>query len=283
MSVYSAYMAHGDARTRVLEGLAGLLGPIIRVLLRAGVTWRDFSEFGKAKFVEIATQDFGIRGRPTNAARVAMLTGLDRREVARLRRPAASLEGPAAGFMSKPTQVLEAWFHDPLFCDSNGKPRELALDGAAQPSFTDLVRRYAPALPVVAMIKELKGANAIEETQDGRLRVLKRTYIPAEFSDNQVRLWSSDLEALGTVIEHNLTPHRREPARFHRRAINLRVDPGSVAAFNEFLATEGQAFLERVDDWLSAHETRDGNGVRLGVSVFHIQDRAKATQKRRGP
>jgi hypothetical protein len=41
---------------------------------------------------------------------------------------------------------------------------------------------------------------------------------------------------------------------------------------------EGQAFLERCDEWLSAHEAQQVDGapvatLRLGVGVFAIQER----------
>ena len=36
-------------------------------------------------YVDVARADYGIDGRPTNNSRVAMLTGLSRREVARVR------------------------------------------------------------------------------------------------------------------------------------------------------------------------------------------------------
>ena len=46
-------------------------------------------------------------------------------------------------------------------------------------------------------------------------------------------------------------------------------------AFRQLLEIEGQAFLERVDDWLAAHEVRDAPGadsVRLSVGLYHIED-----------
>lgn len=274
-------MVNEGARARTLLALGSLLGPVIRVLLRTGVTWRDFSELGKKMFVKIASEEFGIRGRPTNIARTAMLTGLDRRDVSKLRRMQDRAGSPSVGFVSRPTLVLGGWHNDPHFRDASGAPRELDMDGGRH-SFAELVRRYAPGLPAVAMIKELRGAGAIEESSDGKLRVLKRTYIPASFSENQIRLWASDLEALGTTIEHNLWRDDRSRPRFQRRAINVNVDARRLAEFHEFVQSEGQSFLERVDDWLSAHEAPEGHGVRLGVGVFHIEDRAERTQTRRG-
>jgi hypothetical protein len=138
------------------------------------------------------------------------------------------------------------------------------------------MRRYAPALPVVAMIKELKNAKAIEELGNGRLRALKRTYVPSQLSAERLKLWSSVLSDVAATIEHNFNRGASVPARFERRALNLCVDRRSLPEFRELLEREGQAFLERVDDWLASHEAAGDareEGIRLGVGIYHIEDR----------
>ena len=116
-----------ESKQQTLEFLGTVLEPVIRLVLRTGVSWREFSDLSKTKFVEVATADFGIRGRPTNASRVAILTGLDRREVAKLRKTPA--QAPAKGYQSKASQVLSAWHHDPEFLDANRQPAELVVEG----------------------------------------------------------------------------------------------------------------------------------------------------------
>ena len=69
----------------VKQSCRHFLRPIVRFLLRQGILWQDFAELAKETFVEIARAEYGIDGRPTNNSRVAMLTGLSRREVARVR------------------------------------------------------------------------------------------------------------------------------------------------------------------------------------------------------
>src|SRR6516164_5969599 len=267
-------MASRALRTRILDALERLLEPIVLLLLKSGITWREFSDLAKVKFVQVATKEFGIRGRPTNASRVAILTGIDRRDVRKLR--AVSSEPPvsAPGFMSKPTQVLDGWFHDPDFRAASGEPHDLQVS-EGDDSFAALVRRYVPGIPLVAMIKELRGVGAIEELPDGRLRALKRNYIPRELTDNQIRLWGSILQDVGTTLEHNLMRKESEPPRFERRALSLSVDPRARREFEAFLAVEGQAFLERVDEWLAAHQIENTGsapieGIRMGVGVYEI-------------
>ena len=62
-----------------------VLKPIARILLRYGIGFREFAEVAKSAFVDVATAEYGIRGRPTNISRVAVMTGLTRKEVRRLR------------------------------------------------------------------------------------------------------------------------------------------------------------------------------------------------------
>lgn len=262
------------ASTRRILGFLGVaLEPVIRLMLRCGVTWKEFSELSKTKFVDVATAEFGIRGRPTNVSRVAILTGLDRRDVAKLRKTAS--ETPIKGYQSKASQILSAWHHEADFLDANGHPAVLAVEGEGA-TFTELMRRYAPALPVVAMIKELKSAKAIEEQGDGRLRALQRTYFPAGVSTERLRLWSSVLSDVATTIEHNFSRAATDPARFERRALNLRIDRKALPEFRELLEAEGQALLERLDDWLAAHQVAgddEEDGIRLGVGIYHIENR----------
>src|SRR6516165_3954494 len=277
-------MASKELRTRILDALERLLEPIVLLLLKSGITWREFADLAKVKFVQVATEEFGIRDRPTNASRVAILTGIDRRDVCKIRRATTEQPTFAAGFMSKPTQVLDGWFHDPDFRTASGEPRDLQVS-EGDDSFAALVRRCVPGIPHVAMIKELRAVGAIEELPDGRLRVLKRNYIPRELTDNQIRLWGSVLQDVGTTLEHNLMRKESEPPRFERRALSLSVDPRARREFEAFLAVEGQAFLERVDEWLALHQIESAGpvpteGIRVGVGVYEILAEQASAQSR---
>jgi hypothetical protein len=276
-------MASRAVRTRILDALGRLLEPIVLLLLKSGITWKEFADLAKVKFVHVATKEFGIRGRPTNASRVAILTGIDRRDVRKIRLAPAEQPAFDPGFMSKPTQVLDGWFHDADFRAASGQPRELQVSEGAD-SFAALVRRYVPGIPHVAMIKELRAVGAIKELPDGRLRALKRNYIPRELADNQIRLWGSVLQDVGTTLEHNLMRKQSEPPRFERRALSLSVDPRAQRDFEAFLASEGQAFLERVDDWLASHQVGAGSapmpGIRVGVGLYQILDEPRPSKAR---
>lgn len=269
----SIYMGSEQVKSFLLQACSLLLEPLIRLLLKSGVTWKEFSDLAKAKYVEVASEEFGKGGRPTNVSRVAILTGLDRRDVRRLRAQSqdALLEGRS--YTSKATQVLSGWFHDADFQDERGLPRPLPQDAEAG-SFAELVRRYAPALPPVAIAKELKAALAIEELPDGRLRALKRQYVPAQLDESKIRLFGSIASDFCATLEHNLTCAEPVPPRFERRAISARVNPRALNEFRAMVQRAGQEFLVRMDDWLTANEVAlDAPAIRLGVGVYQIEDR----------
>jgi len=277
-------MVNEETRDRLNRALGFLLEPVILLLLKNGITWNEFAEIAKTKFVEVATRRFGIRGRPTNISRVAILTGQDRREVSRIRRAMERPTQPRP--LCKPSQVLEGWYRDPEFLHADGKPRDLALDGEHD-SFAQLARRYAPSIPYVAMIKQLRAVGAVEDLDDGKVRVLKRAYVPRALSEDHIALWGSVLHDIGTTWEYNLMRDAAtQRSRFERRAVNLRVDVKALPGFQAFLEAEGQAFLERVDDWLSAHQvpaeaTAETASMRLGVGVYHIGDDKISTRRGR--
>src|SRR6516164_9982990 len=78
-------MERSAARTRLLRACYSFLLPVARLLLRSGVSFTEFAEIARAAFVEIASNDYGIRGRQTNVSRVSAMTGIARKEVRRLR------------------------------------------------------------------------------------------------------------------------------------------------------------------------------------------------------
>ena len=83
-SIYLAVMGT-NIQSKILSSLYLALKPIVRMLLRAGIGYREFAEIAKAAFVDEATSGYGLRGRPTNISRVAVMTGISRKEIKQLK------------------------------------------------------------------------------------------------------------------------------------------------------------------------------------------------------
>jgi hypothetical protein len=256
------------------------LRPVARWLLKSGITWKEFADLSRSVFVEVAATEFGLRGRPTNVSRIALLTGLTRREVRKYRESgdATPPQDPRAeDDLNHASRVLAGWHLDAEFIDELGRPRTLPASGAGV-TFTQLVRRYAGDIPVTALTKELLRSGSIERAGDGGYRAVRRYYMPRAMDGQAVERSGAVVADLVTTIEHNLVREAGEPPRFEGRAQNRHIDPRQLPAFRAFMEREGQAFLERCDEWLSAHEAKPAAGaevatLRLGAGVYMIQEK----------
>lgn len=266
-----------DGKGSATAALRLLFRPIARIMLRSGVNWQELADICKATYVEVATEDFGIRGRPTNISRVAILTGLTRREVRRLRNLLEEQNPEVFNRMNYATRVLSGWHQDEQFLDADGKPAVLTATGAGQ-TFETLCDRYSGDVAASTMLKELKHVGAVAEDSNGRLIVKRRDYSPRLMDPERMLSSGSVLEDMGYTIAYNLHRAESDPGRFERRAINTRMPASAVPAFREFLEKEGQSFLEQVDDWLTEHEIKDGDnesGIRLGLGAYWIEGRKR--------
>ena len=264
-----------DLKQAAFASLRLCMRPIARLLLRCGVTWKELAEICKIVYVEAATADYGKHGRPANSSRVAILTGLSRREVKRIKDVIAQPQ--RRGFQSierinHASRLLTGWYTDPDFLDPRGNPRLLSEEGDL--GFEALLKRYAPGIPPTAMLKELKSVGAVRQTAAGKLRAMTRYFMPGELDRDAMVRSGSVLHDIASTIAYNRLRAPDEPSRFERRATNYKVRRGLKRAFHEYLERQGMEFLEGADRWLSEHEAKhkDDKTDRLGVGVYLITD-----------
>ncbi len=275
--------ASGMDRSAVVQTCRVLLRPIASLLLKCGMTWREFADVSKSVFVAVASQDYGLNGRPTNVSRVSILTGVSRKEIARVRAVLEQEGTPLPNKTTDATRLLSGWHQDPDFIMPSGAPRVLPADGGA--SFATLWQRYGGDVPVTSMRKELERAGAITTLPDGTLRVERRYFMPRSFDPQWILNAGSMLADLGTGITHNLDVAAKPVSagteapgrRFIGRATSDSIDVEARPEFEAFVEQRGQEFLEAVDQWLTEHEARPVTGgarkrTRLGLGMFVIAD-----------
>lgn len=251
-----------------------VMKPIARVLLRCGVSWKELAELIKLVYVDVATEDYGKHGRPANASRVAILTGLSRREVKRARDALEQSDDLAKLTFRRidhATRVLSGWHQDRDFLTRSGKPRLLPHEGPN--SFAMLLRKYAPDIPPTAMLKELLEVGAVRETPGGKLRVEASYFMPAAMDVDGIVRSGSVLQDLAKTVVHNQLAERGAK-RFEGRATNARVKRTAKRALHRYVEQSGMELLETVDAWLTEHEAgeEDEKASRVGVGVYLIMD-----------
>ena len=129
-----------------------VLRPLVRLLLRNGVAFADFSDIARRVFVEVASEDFGLPGRKQSVSRISVLTGVNRKEVKRLLEEPEEKES-AKKENNRAARVVYAWMRDGDFRTKAGKPKVLGWgDPQAEGSFEDLVKRYSGDMTARAIL-----------------------------------------------------------------------------------------------------------------------------------
>src|SRR5262245_873193 len=162
-------------QTRLLRAVYSALRPITRILIRSGITYTQFAEISKIAFVVEANREKDANGRLLNASRIAVKTGISRKELRRIRELGSNSRQSTiwSDGSTIAAQLLHLWFTNPEYVDASGRPRRLPVLEPS-PSFADIVRAVAGDVPLGAVRAELKQAGAIEEFDDGTVQALKQ-------------------------------------------------------------------------------------------------------------
>ena len=122
-----------------MAALRRILRPLVRLLLHFHITYPAFAAILKTVFVEIVDREFRLEGRAPTLSRIALLTGIYRKEVKRLREELA-VEQDAPAEPSLAALVISRWAGAADFTDEQGRPlalerrsRTLTLGSTATP------------------------------------------------------------------------------------------------------------------------------------------------------
>ena len=264
-------------RLGLLLAYRKLLRPLVRILIRNGVSFSELAEILKNVFVEVAERDFNLPERRTSQSRIAILTGLTRKEVAKQK--AILDSGGGLGLVSnlnRVTRVLLGWHTDPEFTGPYGMPLELPFESGSGSDFVGLVRKHSGDMAPRAMLDELLHVGAVERLATGAFKVLMRAYIPESFHPDALQRFSEVVRDFINTYEFNIGK-RPGLGRFERIVIadnGLRED--LMPAFDALIRAKGQNLLVELDNWLSAQEpsakakNRGVTRVRTGVGIYHF-------------
>jgi hypothetical protein len=264
-------------KQQVIEALFLVLRPIVKILLRYGIGVSEFSELVKKSYVDVATTEFGIRGRPTNISRVAVMTGMTRKEVRRLRNILEDGEVTLAVKTTPIAEILHRWHAEDDFLDEQGRPSALAFSEGKN-SFSSLVKRFGGDVPPGAMRTELKRIGSVVEDENGQLRIVKRSVSPSGQTENLLTsLVHSAYPLLSTIVENSAS--ESGPAGLAQfSAYSTAINGSDLKRLRRISYDRLSDLAESFDDlfmaYESLHEPGSGNDDTLvSVGLFYFEEK----------
>src|SRR5216683_5904146 len=273
------------AKPRVGQALAAalerVLRPLFRIVLRNNMSFKAFLDIAKHTYVEVAAAEFRIPGKKQSTSRIALLSGLTRKEVQRLLdAPAANDKDSEAGERyNRAARVVSGWVRDTDFSDADGNPKVLSLQDGPQnrASFAELVRRFSGDIPFRAVLDELLRVGVVEKLTDSTIQLKTRAYIPEGGDTDKLNILGTDVSDLVATIDHNLQHGAKDPF-FQRKVMYDNIPVEALQEFRRLSGAQAQALLERLDKWLSQHD-RDTHPPSTGsrrrraeTGVHHLEE-----------
>jgi hypothetical protein len=177
---------------------------------------------------------------------------------------------------NRAARVIAAWRRDRVFLNNEGKPASLPIAGP-DVSFSELVKRFGGDVPVRATLDELLRVGAVERLEDGRIRLLARTYIPESSDIDKLHILGTDVSYLISTIDHNLKKDPSGP--FLQRKVAYDNLPDEVLPFFRKHSTKkAQQFIDSLDRWLAQRDrdvtpTVKGTGRnQAGVGIYYFEE-----------
>lgn len=260
-----------EVKDHLRSALSLMFKPLIRLLIAQGVTHAEFTETAKDVYVEIALKHFESEGK-VNRSRVAILTGLTRKEVKNvIDRTIAS--GYKEKTFSRPERVLTGWYSDPQFQGPYGIPLELSYESndAGERSFVELVKRYSGDMAPRQMLNQLLEAGSVVEAE-GRYKAIRRIFKHSTLSPSLIkRLGEVGYRVFSTAAK-NIDKQTEGSGYFDRMVF---ADDGctdeQIEAFNKYIKRRGQEFLEEIDVWFSSKkESNDPTAKRKDTGIYMV-------------
>ena len=267
-----------------------LLRPLVKIMLREGLTYPHFAAIAQMAFVESAAKDFSEKGMRSSIASVSALTGIHAEQVMTVMLDQERYEATAALAISNPfAEVLHGWHNDRDYVGPYGFPVDLPFDTGPL-NFTILANRHAPGVAPQIILQELKRIAAVTEVGVNVWKPLKQEYIEPSLSPENLGRMASLVESLLATLENNTRTLKKDGTDLFERTVTVDslLTQNQLVELHKYMKVFGAQFLQRVDAFAAIDlqenlDRRPGElaDIRAGLQCFlFVEPKEDATRLR---
>lgn len=187
----------------LVSAVRHLLRPLVKMLLTHSITYPFLSDLLKSIYVEVATEEFRLEGKPQTDSRISLLSGVHRKDVKQLR-PDRNLEQTIHPSASLSEKLVKMWTSDPKRLDETGRhrplPRLMSEGGGA--SFEGLVNSVSKDIRSRVVLDEWLRTGFAKIDEEGRVCL-----------NTEPDFKASNLDKNAYFLGHNLHDHLSAASR----------------------------------------------------------------------
>ena len=270
-----------DIKRTLHAAVLRLLRPLVRLLLHHSVPYETFADLARWVYVDVAEKDFALEKKKQTASRISVITGLNRKEVARLQAMDAAHNTNAIESINRAEKVVTAWRHHYPKADSASLAAPLPIEG--EHSFATLVKRYSGDMPTRAVLDELMRVGMVRKRDTEEVELISNgTFVPdAENQQALLTLFGERSADFMSAITNNVVAPPEK--KFFQRTAWFDNIPVEALTISRALAQQhGQAALESFADQVSKFD-RDVNPNAAGtqrartvLGIYYYEEVSKA-------
>lgn len=271
--------ASSRARSELIKAVRSILRPLVRQLIAHGVTYPAFNRLVKEVYLDVGTRHFALPFKKQTDSRVALVTGITRKEIGQIRRgQAPPLIESAHLDYGLASRVVGHWVADRRYQQDDGTPRSLPYEAApGEPSFVALVDEIGGDIPPRAVLDELIRVGAAVLSPRGEVHLREPAYIPARGTEEKLAILGADASELIGAITHNID-NPREEAFLQRKVWYDNIGSDALPELRQKVRQAGTGFVHDVNSLLASYD-RDRNPAaprgarkRVVVGVYYLEE-----------
>jgi hypothetical protein len=265
----------------VLDRVLRVLQPLVRLLLRHGVTYPVFAAALKRVFLNAAQAELDARSMARTDSALTLLSGVHRRDVRELTRGARAVPhevpAPRSG-LGLATEVVARWLHDPAWPGPRAGDGTRTLPRGGERGFDALVHSLSSDVRPRAVLDELLRLGVVREDGEG-VHLAVSGLVPRAGFDEMTWLFAQNLHDHAAAAVANLQGTHEARGVQHER------DFLEQAVFVDEIGAASAAELQRaaVAAWKQAFATvMDTARARLDADAKQLPPAARRHRARFG-
>jgi hypothetical protein len=271
----------------LLKAARRLMRPLVRLMMRSGLTFPILADMLRALFVEVAVSDILTDPKARTDSRISLLTGVHRKEIRRLRGLPDELAAGVPDVVTLASQIIARWVGTPPYLDDAGQPRPLPRNKQdtkdAAPSFEALVESITSDVRPRAVLDDLLGHGVVMVDAHDRIQLNTAAFIPRPGGEEQLFYFARNLHDHVAAAVANISASGTP--RFLDRSVHYdRLTPAQAHELEEYARKAAMQVLLDVNRRAlelteAAPGTPDGvedaaqRRINLGIYVFDGDDK----------